>query len=164
MNRVFYFSEKYRPFCKCERVQIAVRTSQELQTILALKGTKRNDQQVLIDLWGLSASSSSSAAAVTAAAAAANKMIHKTTSMLHPAHANTPSSTGITGIAGGHSNSSYDMNSSHNNMMNSNDANMSSASSAASSAASAAFSSMKSLTQDISSSTRNMVGNLKWTK
>jgi len=89
-------------------------TSQELQMILALKGTKRNDQQVLIDLWGLSASSSS-AAAVTAAAAAANKMMHKTTSMLHPTHANALSN----GIAEGHSSSSYDMNISHNNMMNS---------------------------------------------
>lgn len=100
----------------------------DLQTLMSIKGTKRNDQQVILEMLGLSA---------------AGKMLNKTASTIFTAGAtnspNMPAAAGSAGSGG----STY--------------------SAAAAASISMASSSMGRLTQDLSSSARNAVGNLKWT-
>jgi len=111
----------------------------DLQQIMSLKGTKRNDQQVILEMLGLSA---------------ATKLLNKTATTIFTggglgsssSGANSSSSSGgsISGVgnaASGGANSTYN---------------------AAASAAALASSHMKTFTQDISSTARN-IGNLKWT-
>ena len=120
----------------------------DLQLLMSLKGTKRNDQQAILEMLGLSA---------------AGKMLNKT------AHTIFAAGSGGGGSGGGGGHSSINASSSSNNIAG--DAGSSSSSStsysnaasaAAASAAALASSSMRGLTLDISSSARSAVGNLKW--
>jgi hypothetical protein len=121
----------------------------DLQLLMSLKGTKRNDQQVILEMLGLSAAGkmlNKTAHTIFAAGASASSAAagHAATASAAPAEA--PASGAASASGGASTGSSY-----------------SAASAAAASAASAAaMASMKSLTLDISSSARNAVGNLKW--
>lgn len=108
----------------------------DLQMLMALKGTKRNDQQVILEMFGLSKTS--------------NKNAHQ------PSGGNGAAGNG--GAAGGAAGPSHAM------AQASNAASQFAASTAAASAAAsaAAFSSMKSLTQDLSSQAKNAMTSLKW--
>lgn len=130
----------------------------DLQLLMSLKGTKRNDQQVILEMLGLSA---------------AGKMLNKTAhSLLDVAAqatnttANTIGSSSSNSAATGHLHSSTSIGGSNSvyssTTSSSSSSSYSAASAAAASAAAMASSSMKSLTLDISSSARNAVGNLKW--
>lgn len=107
----------------------------DLQLLMALKGTKRNDQQVILEMLGLSA---------------AGKMLNKTAHSIFAAGSS---------VAGGSAAAAADGAASAQSAGNS---SYSAASAAAASAAALASSGMKSLTLDISSSARSAVGNLKW--
>jgi hypothetical protein len=120
----------------------------DLQLLMSLKGTKRNDQQVILEMLGLSAAgkmlNKTAHTIFAAGASASNAATGHAPSAPAPAEASAGGAAGATG--GANTGSSY-----------------SAASAAAASAASAAaMASMKSLTLDISSSARNAVGNLKW--
>ncbi len=106
----------------------------DLQLLMALKGTKKPDQQVILEMFGLSEKSGSSGKNVGNAGAFAQ---------MTGGHVNSPAA-GSSG-SGANASSGY-----------------SAASAAASASAAAMASSMKSLTQDLSSTARNAVGNLKW--
>jgi hypothetical protein len=101
----------------------------DLQMIMSLKGTKKQDQQALLEMLGLSN------AAANKQGAGGNKI----TSLLSGA-TNATTNTFSQGTAA---------------------ASSIAASTAATS--SAAFTGIKNFTQDISSTARNAVGNLKWT-
>jgi hypothetical protein len=115
----------------------------DLQMIMNLKGTKRPDQQAILEMLGLSKNNSSTNGN-NAANGNNNHNQHKISSML--TGAGTAASSSI-------SQGTTSLNSAASNLA---------AQTAATSAA--AFTSMKNLTQDLSSATRNAVGNLKWTK
>lgn len=113
----------------------------DLQMLMALKGTKRNDQQVILEMLGLSA---------------AGKMLNKTAHTIFAAGASaaaSASSQGPSPVPGSGASSSTGGGAA---------SYSAAASAAAASAAAQAASSMKSLTMDLSSSARNAVGNLKW--
>ena len=143
----------------------------DLQLLMSLKGTKRNDQQVILEMLGLSA---------------AGKMLNKTAHTIFNVSTGASDSSsasaggggaggsgssnaagGSTAVFGGASTNSQGGNV-NNNISNNPSGNNSSSSASAYSAASAAaasaaaLSSMKNLTLDISSSARSAVGNLKW--
>jgi hypothetical protein len=109
----------------------------DLQLLMSLKGTKRNDQQVILEMLGLSA---------------AGKMLNKTAHTIFTAGATAAGTVGgpspVPGPDG--------------NQVSGATGAYSAASAAAANAAAQAASSMKNLTLDISSSARNAVGNLKW--
>ena len=123
----------------------------DLQLLMSLKGTKRNDQQVILEMLGLSA---------------AGKMLNKTAHTIFAAgagagagaaaamHGATLSSSASSSAAGGGSEVPA--------AATGGSGAYSAASAAAASAAAQAASSMKSLTLDLSSTARNAVGNLKW--
>ncbi len=104
----------------------------DLQLLMSLKGTKKVDQVLILEMFGMGNSKNG------------NKNI---SNLFNNSIANSTSSTTNSpvppGVGG--TNSGY-----------------SAASAAASASAAAMASSMKSLTQDLSSSTRNALGNLKW--
>jgi hypothetical protein len=120
----------------------------DLQLLMSLKGTKRNDQQVILEMLGLSAAGkmlNKTAHTIFAAGASASSAAASHASA-SAAPAEVPAGGAGSAAGGASTGSSY-----------------SAASAAAASAASAAaMASMKSLTLDISSSARNAVGNLKW--
>lgn len=121
----------------------------DLQLLMALKGTKRNDQQVILEMLGLSA---------------AGKMLNKTAHTIFAAgasaassatgHGNSPVPSAGAGADGSGAQAAA--------AVGGGSSSYSAASAAAASAAAQAASSMKSLTLDISSSARSAVGNLKW--
>lgn len=110
--------------------------SADLQMIMALKGTKRDSQQQILELLGLQSAKVSNKATVGFSSGSGSTT--------------AGSSSGSTmsvgsGPAGQHA-----------------AAFAASTAASAQAASAAAFSSMKSLTQDLSSTARNAVGNLKW--
>jgi hypothetical protein len=105
----------------------------DLQQIMSLKGTKRNDQQVILEMLGLSA---------------ASKLLNKTATTI------------FTGVGSGATGGSASSNTSS-STGNASATASSSTYSAAASAAALASSHMKTFTQDISSTARN-IGSLKW--
>ena len=116
----------------------------DLQLLMSLKGTKRNDQQVILEMLGLSA---------------AGKMLNKTAHTIFAAGASAgAAAAGATGVSS--TNTAADGSSTAGPSPAS---SYSAASAAAASAAALAASSMKGLTLDLSSSARSAVGNLKWT-
>jgi hypothetical protein len=105
----------------------------DLQMLMTLKATKRNDQQVILEMLGLSTT------------------LKKTTNGFAATSGSSQTSgAAVGGTSAGASASSFV-------------ATTASYTAASAAASAAAFSSMKSLTQDLSSSARNAVGNLKWT-
>ena len=101
----------------------------DLQQIMSLKGTKRNDQQVILEMLGLSA---------------ASKLLNKTATTIFTGVGSGATSGGGSSTVG-----------------NASATASSSTYSAAASAAALASSHMKTFTQDISSTARN-IGSLKW--
>ncbi len=101
-------------------------SASDLQLLMALKATKKQDQQVILEMFGLSGKPGSSGKSASLSTATSTT--------------NSPLPTTANSAASGYS----------------------AASAAASASAAAMASSMKSLTQDLSSSARNAVGNLKW--
>lgn len=109
-------------------------TAADLQLLMALKGVKRPDQTALLEMFGLAASGSSKNAAVkNIGSLFSGPSSSSTSSSPAPPGANAAPISGY-----------------------------STASAAASASAAAMASSMKSLTHDLSSTTRNALGNLKW--
>jgi hypothetical protein len=115
--------------------------SADLQMIMSLKGTKRDSQQQILELLGLQAA----------------KVLTKTATIFGQPSGGATAATGTTasstsplggpaGVAGQNA-----------------AAFAASTAASAQAASAAAFSSMKSLTQDLSSTARSAVGNLKWT-
>lgn len=109
----------------------------DLQMIMSLKGTKRPDQQAILEMLGLNAKQQQAVQASAAAKTNAGAPQVNISNMLGGASA-TQTAASINTAASSLA-----------------------AQTAATSAA--AFSSMKTLTQDLSSTARNAVGNLKWT-
>lgn len=103
----------------------------DLQNLMQLKGTKRNDQQVLLEMFGL-ATASAKAPGKPNGAQAGNGA--------HPPNISSTASNAAQSIA----------------------ATTASFNAASAAASAAAFSSMKSLTQDFSSTAKSAMGNLKW--
>lgn len=119
----------------------------DLQLLMSLKGTKRNDQQVILEMLGLSA---------------AGKMLNKTAHTIFAAGASAgAAAAGATGVSS--TATAADSSSTTAGPSPSPASSYSAASAAAASAAALAASSMKGLTLDLSSSARSAVGNLKWT-
>eukprot|EP00981_Chlorochromonas_danica_P000477 scaffold98_cov248-Ochromonas_danica.AAC.18 len=112
----------------------------DLQTLLSLKGTKRHDQQVILEMLGMS----------TGGSKGVNKGV-----------ANGGVNHGNSSVGNGNSSG---MSAAASMTATATNAAQSFAATTASytAASAAAFSSMKSLTQDLSSTARNAVGNLKW--
>lgn len=101
----------------------------DLQQIMSLKGTKRNDQQVILEMLGLSA---------------ASKLLNKTATTIFTG-VGSGATSGVASSTAGNASATAS----------------SSTYSAAASAAALASSHMKTFTQDISSTARN-IGSLKW--
>jgi hypothetical protein len=137
--------------------------SSDLQLLMSLKGTKRNDQQVILEMLGLSA---------------AGKILNKTAHNIFAAGSGV--THGLGGGGGGSSSSSsaagaggvtsssgasageQQQHSASSAAAGAASASYSAASAAAASAAALASKSMQSLSLDISSSARTAVGQLKW--
>jgi hypothetical protein len=109
----------------------------DLQMLMSLKSTRKNDQQVILEMFGLSVSGAAKAKWSSGTGGS-----------------NTSGATASSGIGGASSSMST--------IAGSGTAAASAAASAASAAAAMATSSMKSLTQDLSSTARSAVTNLKW--
>jgi hypothetical protein len=122
--------------------------SSDLQMIMSLKGTKRTDQQALLEILGLSnmaankeAGSGGTNSSSSTSEGASSGINHATKRM--SAIFTTP----VVSISSPGSNANAAINS---------------AISTTASYTAASLSSMKNLTQDLSSQARNAVGNLKW--
>lgn len=113
--------------------------SADLQMIMALKATKKNDQQIILEMFGLSTAKVVGAGKIVAGTATTGPIV--------------PGASGALAAAAGAPGAS--------SSFASTTASYTAASAQAASAA--AFSSMKTLTQDLSSTARSAVGNLKWT-
>eukprot|EP01038_Epipyxis_sp_PR26KG_P011126 gene11126-14933_t len=114
----------------------------DLQMLMTLKGTKRTDQQVILEMLGLSA---------------AGKMLNKTATTIGVAVTTATSSNNNNSFNSGNNFSQSGL-----NKEQSGGGAAGYAASAAVASISLASSSMRNLTQDISLSARSAVGNLKW--
>lgn len=104
--------------------------SKDLQMVMALKGTKKQDQQMILETLGLTADATNKNNG--------NSTANKLSNMFGGASTLSPTTT-----------------------LNSAASTFAATTAATTAASAAAFSSVKSLTQDISSSARNALGNLK---